>query len=1064
MDRNGPLGRALIEAELEALIDIFASHDIDENTALSLSEDDLKEAGLTLGQRKRFLATRAAMLETAVREPAPAASERRQLTVLFCDLVGSTELGARLDPEDMRLIIQEYLRTCASVIQAHGGHVSQTSGDGVMAFFGYPTAGEDDAERAVRAGMALIGAIQAIKTGVQVKLNARVGVATGDVVIGGNEDGIVSSNEFIVGATTNLAARLQALAGPGEVCAAQETRNLVAGRFEFEALGKVDLKGFDKPRQVFRVVSEHETRSRYEAQAAGVSHPFVGRETELATLEELFRKASVGQGQAALIEAPAGMGKSRLCQSVAQMSGASGMEWQCSQHLINRALHPIAREVERAAGVNRAEPNESRLGKVANLIESTPGWGAEDHPFIADLLGIEVADAPPLDAMTKSRRTTEALMRRIKGAAEGDGPLLLTLEDAHWSDHVTRDFLAELLVEITDLPVLAMITSRTGFDAPAAMKDRATHIELKHLTNEAAYPLIDGVLGERRMPNALKNWILQKTDGVPLFIEELTKTILDALPNSGDALTVEIMDRLSIPTTLRDSLMSRLDSVGDAKRVAQLGAVIGREFTQEMLDAIAPRGIDTGQSLRMLTDAQLLLKGSVNGPDFYMFNHALVQDTAYETLLRTDRKQIHHSLARAMLDGSDAFGAQEPEIIARHCDLGDLPKEAVDHWGQAGRQAQSRAANMEAVNHFNAALRRLEDLPEGPDRDRQELDIQMALMPACMTTFGWGAVEVERACQRSHELGEQLGDGAAMFGSKWGLWTNYYLRGDMDRALETGIILRYMADAAQPNPMLTVASAHALSYCHYSRGEIDEGLEAAETGLALFDLELERQIVQLFQLSSGVALYAVHAALCWQAGKLQEGRASARRGVEAAEALDHPPSLVQALGVAGWPLLFDQNWDELKADLGRAAQLCEDHHLYFMGPFCHTHLNVAEAATGDHEAGIRAVDESLRQMRSSGSLLLQSQFEFAAAAAELAAGNPKAALARLERAGPEAAARGERIMMAECHRLRGAALLQLGDGEKARAALTLAISEAERRNAEVLRSRALLDMESLKGV
>ena len=1021
--------------------EVLEAEGIDAQLLSTLTDSDLRDLGFNMGDRKRFFAAVSGG-GLAVTRPAP--PERRQLTVAFIDLVGSTELAIELDPEEFRHVVSEYLKTATTTVERNGGHVAYVQGDGVMSYFGYPASREDDAEWALRAGLEVVAAVQALDVGVTGGIKARVGVATGTVVTGGIDGEFAPTTDFAVGETLNLASRLQTLAGPGEVAVSGETKDLVGGRFRFDPRGSTKLKGFDAPKQVFCVTSEVELTSRFDAQIGRGVYPMVGRAGEQQRLLELLNRAAEGAGQLALISAPPGFGKSRLVRSITESMDATGLEWQCNSHLNARALHPVTSELQRACDVARSDDPDLRRQKLSAFVTAAPGLDASDIPVLADLLEIPGAEAIAADPITRMGRIQEVLLKRIKDLAASAKPLIVTLEDAHWADLGTLDFLERLVSDLQSLPVLVIVTYRPHFEPTEAMLAAGEVFDLQPVEAGAARDLIAHVTDGFEMPSDIVRWIVARTDGVPLFVKELTKTILHAKPDLKPGMTSDVLDALEIPTNLRDSLMSRLDSMDWAKEAAQVASVIGREFTQAMLVEIARPELDVPAALNRLVEAELLVVLDA-GEDLYQFQHALVQDTAYESILRTKRQQIHLLIAYAILREHPAFGKQEPETIARHCDLGGLAFEAVTHWQEAGQQALGRAANLDAVKHLSAALRRLQDLPEGAERDQIELAIQMAIMPASMATFGWGSDEVESACMRAQTLAQKLGDGATMFGSTWGLWTNYFLRGAMDPALETGHALRRMADAAGPPGMLTVAATHAVSYCHYSRGEITEGIAVAEEGMELFDMDMERQIVSMFQLSSGLSLLAIHACLCWQHGRLDEAYRARLRAIEVGEALDHLPSYVHALMLPSYFLLFQRDWDLLDETISEAIQVCDEANLFFWKPMCGIYMGLIKAARGDLAAGIAEVETGLSQVYATGSQLTLPQFQYALAELQLDAGEAREALARLDAAGPDAIARNENLMLAEWGRLRARALRALGDEAAARAALDTAWHEAQTR-------------------
>lgn len=1040
----------LLSKGLDDLYDPFAKEAIDADILPQLTDEDLKEIGLKLGQRKRF---RAAMGRNSETTPGRVkmAAERRQLTVAFCDLVGSTNLATTLDPEDLRKVITAYLDATVATMQAHGGYLAYTQGDGLMIYFGYPVAQEDDASRAIRAALATVEVVPGLKTPAPEPLSVRVGVATGRVVVGDMAGDSVAPQDFVVGETPNLASRMQSLAEPGEVIVAGTTRQLASGDFEFEPRGTAEVKGFDEPRAVFAVRGEASVRSRFEARAVDGVQPVVGRSTELGWLASQWDAARSGKGTICLIKGPPGIGKSRLVRGLYSSAGRAAIEWQCAPHLSNRALHPIVAELERNAAINRNDKAEDRQRKAAKFVENAAELSEGDLRLLASLVGAPLADDEPMEAPVRARLTLEMLVRRVSGMA-ADGPALVVLEDAHWADPTTLEFLDLLAGRISEFSLLLIVTARPEFAPTGVLSATGEQLNLQPLGPDAGMELVRSIGGSQALPMALARQIIDKTDGVPLYVEELTKSILDMVPESG-ALATEMIDMIDIPATLQDSLMSRLDRTGPAKEVAQLGAVIGREFTVPMVRAIVPDGVDLEGALVRLLDSGLLHRGGLMGPEYYVFNHALVQDTAYESMLRTKRQEIHLKLARAMLDSNPAFGVQEPEIVAWHCEVGGLIEEAIVHWTAAGREAVSRAANLAAVNYLQSALRLLMMQPEGKPRDATELGLQMMLAAAYMSSVGWGSDSVEKASMRSQELAQELGDGQSLFGATWIRWTYYYLGGQMGRALEMAQTIRHMAEAGPPG-IATLAAAHALSYTHYSRGEIREAIDAVEWGLPYFDLEVDTQMIPVFQLASGNALHTIGVSSYWLLGQEVKSEEMRDRALQISAVLEHAPNRTHCLHVSSWSLMFSRQWERLREFAGMAREIAENESLLLWIPMCDAYLGVAEIGEGSIAPGLELLDRGLAGMRSLGTKLTVSQFEICAADCLVRNGYPEMAFERLEKIVGDVIEREERLIWSEYLRVRGEALCAMGQNEEGLAEIAAAIEEARSRGTLPLLERA----------
>jgi len=927
-----PLRATLDRLGLGDFYDLLAANDVDASGIDELTEADLRELGLTLGQRKRFLRARAAPsgLAPPGQRPGaprgmPPAGERRQLTSMFCDLVASTPLSLRLDPEDFSEVIRIFQDACAGVITRGSGYVARYQGDGVLAYFGYPRAREDDAQSAARAALDIVAKIGQLRTPDGEPLSVRVGIATGLVVVVGEPSASgIGLEQSIVGETLNLAARLQGVAGPGEIVISEATRRLCGAMFEYEQRGDIDLKGFPEPVTIYRLLGEGSAQSRFDARTISGLNPFVGREQELDALLARWSATRGGCGQIVHICGEPGIGKSRLALALVERLGrepAGIVKWNCAAHLANRALHPIVRDIETRAGLSRSLSAEARRAGIEALIAASPTLFADDAGFLHDLLGIETETHPELDAPTRARRTYGVLARWLAGMAR-DMPVLILVEDAHWADAATLDFLTMFIDRIARLPALLLMTHRPEFAPPWTHAKHAATIELDPLDAAAGALLLAAVVRDHVLPPSVVHTILRKAGGVPLFVEELARTVLDAVPDLRRS--PDSFEALTIPATLQDSLMARLDQLGEAKELAQIGSIIGREFTAAMLRAIAPDHSDIEGGLRRLCDSGLARERCENDAVEIAFHHALIQDAAYESLLKKRRRDLHRAVAEAMLAQDPAFAGAEPEVVARHCSRGGLAEPAVSHWLAAGLHALDRVGAIRfhqrvevgpverALGYLRAARDDLRDLPPSTERSKTELAIQMALAPAAMAIHGWAAKEVETACSRAHELAVQLDDPASMFGSAWGLWTNYFLRGEMDLALAAAQSVDATATVAGSNSLL-VAADHAVGFTLYFRGDLAAALGRAESGAARFDEDTERKIVRRFEFSSTTAIYSFAAPSLWMMGREAEADAALERSLECAEKLEHAPSIAFSLGFNSWMLLHKREWRRLRA-------------------------------------------------------------------------------------------------------------------------------------------------------
>jgi class 3 adenylate cyclase len=690
--------------------DSFEANAIDSEVLLELTEADLEKLGVVLGHRKKLLKAIAALREPdkeiagpgeadASRAPRREA-ERRQLTVLFCDLVGSTELAARLDPEDMGQVIRAYQDTCAEGIARWGGHIAKYMGDGVLAYFGWPQAHEDDAERAVRAGLELTDGIAKLDTSAGKTLAARTGIATGLVMVGELIGEGAAREEAVVGETPNVAARLQTLAAPSSVVISLATRRLLGGLFDLEDLGRNRLKGFAEPLPAWRVKGEGLAEGRFEArQTAGLT-PLVGRDEEIALLLRRWQQVKDGEGHVVLLSGEPGIGKSRLVREVrARLEGDPHISplYQCSPHHTTSPLHPLIEQLERAAGFAAGDRPEAKFDKLAALVARGTDRLDQAVPLIAALLGVPKDDRYPSPDLTPQRQkqlTLAALVEQLEGLAAAQ-PVLLTYEDMHWSDPTTQELLGLTIERLQHLPALLLITFRPEFSPPWPTQPHVSALALSRLGRREGAALVERVVRDKALPAEVAAQIVAKTDGVPLFVEELTKTVLesDLLTDAGDHYELTgSLPPLAIPTTLHDSLMARLDRLPTAKEIAQIGAVIGREFSHELLAAVADQPEDQLRgALGQLLRSELLFRQGTLPDATYAFKHALVQDAAYQSLLKAKRQHLHARIARSLEERPSSAIQIAPEVLAYHYMQAGLFELAIPYWLRAGGSAPRRS-------------------------------------------------------------------------------------------------------------------------------------------------------------------------------------------------------------------------------------------------------------------------------------------------------------------------------------------------------------------------------------
>jgi class 3 adenylate cyclase/predicted ATPase len=828
-------------------------------------------------------------------------AERRQLTVMFCDLVGSTALAARMDPEDLREVIGTYHRRVARAVTRFGGFVAKYMGDGVLVYFGYPHAHEDDAERAVRAGLKLMSESAEPSAPSKELLSIRVGIATGLVVVGDLIGSGEAQERGVVGETPNLAARLQALAAPNAVVIAESTRQRLGTLFECSDLGKVELKGIAEPVQAWQVVRPGSVEGRFEALHTAALTPLVGREEEIDLLQRRWQRAKSGEGQVVLLSAEPGIGKSRIAAAVQERIAGephTRLRYFCSPHHQDSALHPTIAQLERAAGFERDDVPETKLDRLQALLG--PATPSEDVALFAELLSIPVGlHLPRLDLtpQRKKERTFEALLGQLEGLARAQ-PVLMIFEDVHWLDPTSRELL-DLAVERTSrLPVLLLITFRPEFQPPWIGLSHVTMLALNRLDRRAGLLMVEQIVGTEAMARDLLEEIVARTDGVPLFVEELTKAVLEADAGERDtALSRTPAAARAVPATLHASLMARLDRLGPiAKEIAQIGAALGREFSYELLAAASRSANDEmRRALERLVGAGLVFQRGTPPEAMFQFKHALVQDAAYGTMLRGNRQELHARIAAALEAGFPQIIETQPEALARHFTEAGLAERAIGYWQRAGERAAKRSANREAVAHLGRGLQLLEALPDRAAHADEELRLLIAIGPALMNTRSSAAPEIERTYARARVLARETGRLAELFPTVWGSWLVAFSSGEITTA---GRLVEELFGIVQgeTDSGLLLQARHAAWPTVLATGDLLGARRHIEAALALYDREKHSQHAHLYGgHDPGVCGYVSHGLNLVTLGYPHQAVEQIERGLDLAREIDHKPSLAQAL-------------------------------------------------------------------------------------------------------------------------------------------------------------------------
>jgi class 3 adenylate cyclase/predicted ATPase len=1037
----------------------FQDNEIDWGALSKLTAEDLKDLGVVLGSHRRKLLDAIIALRGDI-GPAPettiavSPAERRQLTVMFCDLVGSTALAARLDPEDLREVIAAYHRAVADVVRTFDGFVAKYMGDGVLAYFGYPRAHEDDAERAVRVGLGIIDAVGRLDVG-SVKLQARVGIATGLVVVGDLIGEGSAQEQSVVGETPNLAARLQALAEPDAVVIAASTRRLVGDLFEYGDLGAVGVKGLAGSVPAWQVLRPSAIASRFEALRGSALSRLVGREEEIDLLLRRWARAKAGDGQVVLVSGEPGIGKSRITAGLEERLHAEPhirVRYFCSPYHQDSALFPFIDQLDRAAGFARDDPPAARLEKLeAVLARAAPP--DEDVAFLADLMSLPASERHPLPNLTpqrKKERTLEALIQQLVRLARQQ-PLLMVFEDAHWIDPTSRELLDLTVERVRSLPVLLIVTFRPEFRPPWTGQPQVTMLALNRLDRHDRTALVEQIAAGKALPDEVVAQIVDRTDGVPLFVEELTKSVLE----SG-------MTPLGIPTTLHDSLMARLDRLASVRQVAQIGAAIGREFPYALLPAVSRLPEDELQAaLARLVASELVFQRGTPPDAVYAFKHALVQDAAHGSLLRSSRQRLHAQIAEALEAVSPELMESQPELFAQHYAEAGLVEKSVVYWGKAGHRSAAGSAMAEAAAQFRKALEQLALLPDTPERQRQELEFWTALGAVLRFIKGQGAPETGHSFFRARALWEELGSPSEFLHVPYGQSRYHAYRGELDLALsldenllrlsrerddDAGLVLGHQACGTSQ----MLAGRFALSRLH---------LEAA---LALYDptshSSLGHQTGSHPQVVAQTYLAFVLLCLGFP------DQALVRTSVAIAEArrLAHPSSLGSSLmggtillSLAGDHGALDERADDL-------VTVASDQGFLFWRPMGMIYRGWVKVQDGDVAEGISLLRNGTAAYRATGAELWMPYYTAFLARAWETAGQIEEALTLLDDAFQIVERTGERWFVAELHRHKGHLLKRRGYSEAAEEQYRNALSIAREQEAKLWELRAAVSLARLR--
>jgi class 3 adenylate cyclase/predicted ATPase len=967
----------------------FADNRIDLSVVRDLTEQDLKELGIPLGHRRKMLRAIAELLGGAApasvettTEPVPRGEGgRRHLTVMFCDLVGSAALSARLDPEDMSGVIASYHACIGEVIGRHQGMIARYMGDSdsVVTYFGYPGAQEDDAEQAVRAALALVDAVANLRTDGGVALQVRIGIATGLVVVSDIRIDETQAEQAVVGETPNLAARLQTLAEPGTVLICPSTRRLIGGHFDYRDLGAVALKGWAEPLPVWQVLRMSGVQSRFDAMHTTKLPPLFGREEELELLLRRWRHATEEEGRVVVLTGEPGIGKSHIALALDKRLESEPhitLRYFCSAHHTDSALFPIIGHIERAAGFERSDSPTERLSKLDALVARSTA-DPEHVAVLANLFALPVSDRFRLQALSPQKlkeKTFAALLAQIDGLAARQ-PILVIFEDAHWIDPTSLELLATTVEHVAQLRLLLLITARSEFTPPWPSYAHITALPLTRLGRPDGALLVERVTDGKMLPKQVMDEILARADGVPLFIEELTKTMLESellQERDGHYFLDRPLPPLAIPTTLHASLMARLDRLAPVRELAQIGAVAGREFHYELLYAVAGLSQERLEdALGQLVRSELIFRRGEIPHAVYTFKHALVRDAAYASLLKSRRAHLHAAIANALEQQFPNIVQTQPETLALHLTEAGLVEPAIDYWLKAGQHAARRSANAEALNHLARGLELLPNIDDPKLRNKSEMLLQTSLGHSLRATKGWSTDSVKHAYTRALQLCNESGFDEHTLPAVFGLWSWNFVRTALGEA--QALAERLVNTAENLDDLVYKVLAHeALGFTSFARGKFSAAHAALERSISMCEDSKAATYLDLSAQDPRVHVRLYDGMVMWFLGHPDQALRLCAEARRYADTSQHPFSEAMARTIS---LRVHQLRGEVAVIAGQATAaiaFCEEHKFVHYVAMALILRGWATAQQGEFAKGIAEIQEGLEKGRATGALLYES--------------------------------------------------------------------------------------------
>ena len=1022
---------------------VFEENEIDFEALPYVTENMLTQIGIPIGPRAKLLAgiSELASLAASAPENRPPEqvqgestamrrhAERRQITVMFCDLVDSTKLAERLDPEDFRAVMEAYQKACGAIIERYDGHVAQYRGDGIDVYFGWPCAHEDAAERAVRAALDIVEAITAIPA--PEPMAVRVGISTGIVVVGETRWGDPSTPPGAVGKTLHVAARLQALAPPNSVVIAETTSRLVPGRFDQDDLGPQTLKGIADQLHAFRVYQVREGSSRFQADRARIITPLVGRQVELAFLQQRWRDASDGEGQAVFISGVSGIGKSRIVYELEariEREQHFSLTFQCLPHCTQSALFPVIQQIRRFGDLQREDSDEALLDKLERLLSLATKQVEQAMPFVAEMMSIPIGSrygAPALSAQQMKAQTLFVLVELLLNLS-AKRQILCILEDAQWIDPSTQELLDLLVARIEKARILLVVTHRREYQVRSL--GNVSGLTLTRLKRRDTAEMVRLTFGDRTISTAAMNRIIDETDAIPLFIEELARGVIEsgrAGPLDANAPHTNLPASWSVPESLRDSLAARLERVPKARNVAQTAAVIGREFSYDMLLQVTSPALSNDELDSMLAHLKQhdIVRLIDNKPTVrYEFKHALVRDAAYESLLISSRREVHSKIASIIQNDYPEVVAGQPELLAFHYGLAGNPESAVRYWLLGGHRARSRSANIEATGQYQRALEFLMSLPDRPERRAMELEIQLSLGLSCIAVRGYSSDDTRKAFERACSLSAELGDPRKELQALFGLWGHCWMRAHHDRAIE--LAEKLLAKANQVRDLMALILGYrSLGSTLFTLGDFIRAREYLDRAVALGQQSTTGDLFLSYAVDPRIAAQLMLGWDLWILGYPEQGLRNVLHALSEANRQNEAYTAALAHYVTSTVQLLRGDIQDALVNADQSLALAKEHRINLFALYSQFGRGCALAKLGQKEQAIFEIREGIEEARRSNLGYMRGVMLGWLATVQTEAGDPEGALSTVDEALKQTDDIAGRAWEAELRRLRGDILL-----------------------------------------